>query len=663
MIKKLCSLFHVIFMAGLLVATFTLAASADGYSGLKQLTPQLSIDGKALYDGAPPVLYVVDPNPPPNQVNIAPPAQLKALPPNATSTFSITYIANGGTDKWLKPCFTFPEEAKAAFNAAAAIWGYLLSSSVPITINACWSDLGASDILGYSGGGPQRRDFAGALQANTWYSGSLANALAGTDLDPGLFDMHITYNRNFSWYYGTNGATPAGQYDLMTVVLHEIAHGLNFMGSMNYSATTGQAGWGDAGFPDIYDRFVRDGTADPGNLLINTAVYVNPSVNLANALRSQSIWFHGANAMAANGGARVEIYAPATWSDGSSYSHLDYDTFRSGINRLMVYAIASGLATHSPGPVAMGLLKDLGWSTETKPGISSLGPSSAGAGGAAFTLTVNGSNFLANSVVRWNGSDRATTFVSAIQLTAAISAADIASGAIVPVTVFNPTASVTSNIFNYNVNNPLPAISGLSPLAVLAGGAAFTLTVNGSNFVGNSVVRWNGVDLATTFVSSTQLNAAIPAANIASTGIFNVTVYNTTPGGGTSAASVFAVVVPSSGGGGGGGCFIATAAFGTPMEKHVSILRAFRDRCLLTTSAGQAFVKFYYEVSPPIAGKISQSEGLRFITRCSLMPLVGMAYLMVTYGAWATLLSLIFLMLLMSAAVWMIRRKITAVQQ
>jgi len=42
---------------------------------------------------------------------------------------------------------------------------------------------------------------------------------------------------------------------------------------------------------------------------------------------------------------------------------------------------------------------------------------------------------------------------------------------------------------------------------------------------------------------------------------------------------------------------------------------------------------------------------------------VGMAYLMVTYGAWATLLSLIFLMLLMSAAVWMIRRKITAVQQ
>ncbi len=74
-------------------------------------------------------------------------------------------------------------------------------------------------------------------------------------------------------------------------------------------------------------------------------------------------------------------------------------------------------------------------------------------------------------------------------------------------------------------------------------------------------------------------------------------------------------------------------------------------------------MKFYYDVSPPIAGKIAQNEGLRFMTRCSLMPFVGMAYLMVTYGVTATLLSLMFLILMTGALIWTIRRKIMVVKQ
>ena len=66
--------------------------------------------------------------------------------------------------------------------------------------------------------------------------------------------------------------------------------------------------------------------------------------------------------MAANGGVRVKIYAPSAWASGSSYAHLDYSTFQGGANRLMVYAISSGVSTHDPGPVTKGLLKDLGWS-------------------------------------------------------------------------------------------------------------------------------------------------------------------------------------------------------------------------------------------------------------------------------------------------------------
>ena len=92
------------------------------------------------------------------------------------------------------------------------------------------------------------------------------------------------------------------------------------------------------------------------------------------------------------------------------------------------------------------------------------------------------------------------------------------------------------------------------------------------------------------------------------------------------------------GGGGGGGCFIATAAFGSPLESHVQILRDFRDRVLLSSSAGKAFVDFYYKTSPAISDKIAPSEGLRLITRLLLMPVIGVAYLIMHLGMLMTLL-------------------------
>jgi uncharacterized repeat protein (TIGR02543 family) len=83
--------------------------------------------------------------------------------------------------------------------------------------------------------------------------------------------------------------------------------------------------------------------------------------------------------------------------------------------------------------------------------------------------------------------------------------------------------------------------------------------------------------------------------------------------------------------GGGGGCFIATAAYGSYLDPHVMVLRQFRDNVLLTNTPGRAFVKFYYANSPAIAKIISESEGLRFITRSALTPVVyAMAYPMET---------------------------------
>src|SRR5262249_30970819 len=71
---------------------------------------------------------------------------------------------------------------------------------------------------------------------------------------------------------------------------------------------------------------------------------------------------------------------------------------------------------------------------------------------------------------------------------------------------------------NQSGTNPTPTITTISPTSAVAGGAAFTLTVNGAYFVANSVVRWNGTDRPTAFVSSNQVTAQIPASDIAATG-------------------------------------------------------------------------------------------------------------------------------------------------
>jgi hypothetical protein len=179
------------------------------------------------------------------------------------------------------------------------------------------------------------------------------------------------------------------------------------------------------------------------------------------------------------------------------------------------------------------------------PSLTSISPSTATAGGAAFTLTATGLDFVGTSVIQWNGSNRATTYVSSSQLTASVSAADIATGGTARITVVNPSpGGGTSSAQTFTVNNPVPSITSLIPASANAGGAAFMLTVRGANFVGTSIVQWNGSSRTTSFLSSTQLTAAISAADIAAAGTASVTVVNPSPGGGTSNAQTFMVNNP-----------------------------------------------------------------------------------------------------------------------
>lgn len=155
--------------------------------------------------------------------------------------------------------------------------------------------------------------------------------------------------------------------------------------------------------------------------------------------------------------------------------------------------------------------------------VSSLYPTGAAAGAAAFTLQVNGGNFTSQSVVQWNGSDRQTAYVSATQLTAQITAADIATPGNDAVTVYDPASGGSvSNAVDFNVAGP--SIDSLSPSSASAYSPGFALTVNGSNFTPSSVVEWQGAALTTTYSSPNIITAVVPTADLATSGSVAVTV-------------------------------------------------------------------------------------------------------------------------------------------
>ncbi len=137
--------------------------------------------------------------------------------------------------------------------------------------------------------------------------------------------------------------------------------------------------------------------------------------------------------------------------------------------------------------------------------------------------------------------------------------------------------------------------------------------------------------------AGTNIRTYTDAAELAAaTYVYQVAAYNA--GGNSSysneASATTSGYTPSteSGGGGGGGCFIATAAFGSPLEPSVLILREFRDRFLLKSGPGLRLVHFYYRVSPPLADRIEKSAGLRLAVRICLVPAVALSWVLISLG-------------------------------
>lgn len=256
----------------------------------------------------------------------------------------------------------FPPDnlAKAAFQYAIGIWESELVSSVPIRIRAEWKPLG-SGVLGEALWGRAYANFGGEQHINTFYPVALAEKIASRELNsPDEPDIVASFSSNASWYYGTDGNTPTGKMDLVTIVLHEIAHGLGFTDSYEVKGTDASVGLpdGELSAPFIFDLYVQNDSSK--NLCYD---FQAPSTKLANALESKSLFFNSPMSVIALGGLRPKLFAPKPFEGGSSVSHLDEATFNTDgdPNRLMTPHIALSESIHEPGSVLRGVLSDMGW--------------------------------------------------------------------------------------------------------------------------------------------------------------------------------------------------------------------------------------------------------------------------------------------------------------
>lgn len=181
------------------------------------------------------------------------------------------------------------------------------------------------------------------------------------------------------------------------------------------------------------------------------------------------------------------------------------------------------------------------------PAMTALTPVQARVGQNKFDLNVIGSNFVEGAVVRWGGVSRTTRRVSATHLVTEISASEVTTPRTVQVSVLNPApGGGTSTNLPFEVIHYAPTVNSLSPRSVTVGGAAFTLTVGGANYLATgAAVRWNGDSLPTDYVSGSQLKATVAASRITSTGDVSVTV-STRAGTSTktSSAATLSVIPP-----------------------------------------------------------------------------------------------------------------------
>ncbi|MDJ0836943.1 MAG: CARDB domain-containing protein [Acidobacteriota bacterium] len=258
---------------------------------------------------------------------------------------------------------TLGEQRLIAFRYAADIWASLLEINSTVVVRAKFDPLqcnSSSGVLGAAGPNSVEKDFPGAPKSGTWYHAALAHSIAGTDLNGADPEINATFNsqidnndgcmRGTNWYYGLD-ARPGSNIDLVSVLLHEFAHGLGFSTLVN-----GQTGATFQGFPDVFMTFLEDHSLNKNWPALTATQRANSARDTGDLHWTGASVNAGSGALTSGtGGGHVEMYAPGNYAPGSSVSHFSTSL---APNELMEPSYTG--PNHNPG-LSVNLMEDLGW--------------------------------------------------------------------------------------------------------------------------------------------------------------------------------------------------------------------------------------------------------------------------------------------------------------
>ena len=252
--------------------------------------------------------------------------------------------------EWRVTYNDFPTEAKEAVQYAIDIWARNFESKVPINVEASWETNSDNRILGSARPGYYFNDFPGAPDPDLWYPSALANALAERDLDPRQKEIFLNVNSTPLWYTGIDGRPSPRSYDLVSVILHEVAHGLGFLSNAEYDRFFGT---GYMFQPTPFDAYVQ---LPDGRTFTD---FCSRSADLGKAMLGPLLW-SGELGIAANNGVKPRLYTPTPYQEGSSITHLDETLFANSLNNAaMTPNLEPGEVFRSPGPIALGMIADM----------------------------------------------------------------------------------------------------------------------------------------------------------------------------------------------------------------------------------------------------------------------------------------------------------------
>ena len=296
------------------------------------------------------------------------PYTFKERPRPKAMTFTFDYWEDG-RKMFGDTCVEWPAEARTAFEYAASVWADVLENDIPVDIAACYSPDMAPGTLGSAS--PQLVALTRFLGDTVIMPEALAENIEGEDFAGS--DIFVIMNQNFDFYYGTDANPPPGQVDFVTLSIHELGHGLGFVGAAavddgdqtNGVECDNVAGNGCVGlhgdffgtgvprpYPYVYDLFA-DRAADGVRLL--DLPNPGPEIHAELVGGPTALLFDGANQTEYYAATDAfGLYAPSTFRPGSSYSHFADNA------EVLYYALSYGTAIHDVG-TASEVMQNIGW--------------------------------------------------------------------------------------------------------------------------------------------------------------------------------------------------------------------------------------------------------------------------------------------------------------